>query len=63
MELIDLLIETEPTHVDWCTDPKDLERALARRIAELEPSNPVQPVQDRISQAKLASELGRITQH
>jgi hypothetical protein len=63
MELIDLLIETEPTDLDWCTDPGDLERALVRRMAELEPAGPPLPVQDRLAQAKLASEFGRVTQH
>jgi hypothetical protein len=33
MEPLDLVIEAEATHLDWCTDPSDLERALAKPAA------------------------------
>ena len=64
MELMDLLIEAEAEHLDWCTDPSDLERALARRLNELEPHDEI-AVSFRASFAelKLARELGRVTQH
>jgi hypothetical protein len=64
MQLFDLLIEAETKHVDWCTDPSDLERALARRLMELEPHEEVAaPVQERLAEMKLARELGRVSQH
>jgi hypothetical protein len=64
MELLDLLIEVETKHLDWCTDPSDLERALARRLMELEPRDEVAvPVQEKVADMKLASELGRVSQH
>jgi hypothetical protein len=64
MELMDLVIEAEATHLDWCTDPSDLERALAKRLRELEPRDDVSvPTQEKLAQLKLAKELGRVTQH
>jgi hypothetical protein len=64
MELMDLVIEAEATHLDWCTDPSDLERALAKRLSELEPRDDVAvPLQEKLAQLKLAKELGRVTQH
>jgi hypothetical protein len=64
MELIDLVIEAEATHLDWCTDPSDLERALAKRLSELEPRDDVTvPLQENVARMKLAKELGRVTQH
>jgi hypothetical protein len=64
MELMDLVIEAEAAHLDWCTDPSDLERALAKRLLELEPRDDVTaPVQEKLAQLKLAKELGRVTQH
>jgi hypothetical protein len=64
MELMDLLIDAEATHVDWCTDPADLERALARRLSELEARDDLPTAhQEKLAQLKLVRELGRITQH
>ncbi len=36
MDLLDLLIEADAEHIDWCADLTDLERALARRLSELD---------------------------
>ena len=64
MQLFDLLIEAETKHVDWCTDPRDLERALMRRLMELEPHEEMAaPVQEKLVETKLARELGRVSQH
>ena len=64
MELLDLLIETEALHLDWCTDPGDLERALARRLTEVDPGDESpMPVHERLRHLKLARELGRVVQH
>jgi hypothetical protein len=64
MQLFDLLIEAETKHVDWCTDPSDLERALARRLIEIDPRDEVAvSVQEKLADAKLARELGRVSQH
>jgi hypothetical protein len=64
MQLFDLLIEAETKHVDWCTDPSDLERALARRLMELEPHDEAAgPVQEKLAETRLARELGRVIQH
>ena len=61
MELMDLVIEAEATHLDWCTDPR---RALAKRLSELEPRDDVAvPLQEGSPRLKLGKELGRITQH
>jgi hypothetical protein len=63
-QLFDLLIEAETKHVDWCTDPSDLERALALRLIELEPRDEVAaPVHEKLAEMKLARELGRVSQH
>jgi hypothetical protein len=62
MELFDLLIDAETKHVDWCIDPSDLERALARRLMELEPRDEV-AVQENLAERMIASELGRVSQH
>ena len=64
MDLIDLLIETEPRHLDWCADPSDLVRALARQLGEVQPADPW-PVaaEEKGSAPKLAGELQRIVQH
>jgi hypothetical protein len=62
MQLFDLLIEAESKHVDWCTDPSDLERALARRLMEIDPRDEV-AVEEKLADAKLARELGRVSQH
>jgi hypothetical protein len=64
MHLFDLLIEAETKHVDWCTDPSDLERALAKRLIELEPRDELPaPVREKLTDLKLARELGRVSQH
>jgi hypothetical protein len=64
MELMDLVIEVEATHLDWCTDPSDLERSLAKRLSELEPRDDVAvPLQEKLAQLKFAKELGRVTRH
>jgi hypothetical protein len=64
MELLDLLIEADAKHVDWCTDPADLERALAKRLRELEAGDDrPTALQEKVAQLRLARELGRITQH
>jgi hypothetical protein len=62
MELFDLLIDAETKHVDWCIDPSDLERALARRLMELEPRDEV-AVQENLAERMIARELGRVSQH
>jgi hypothetical protein len=40
MRVLDLLIETETTDLDWCVDPTELERELERLPAEHQPSLP-----------------------
>jgi hypothetical protein len=62
MQLFDLLIDAETKHVDWCIDPSDLERALARRLMELEPRDEV-AVQENLAERMIARELGRVSQH
>jgi hypothetical protein len=63
MQLTDILIETD-TDLDWCTDPSDLQRAVVKRIREIEARDDVTaPPQEKRAQVKLAGELGRITQH
>jgi hypothetical protein len=62
MDLMDVLIEAK-TDLDWCADPTELERALVR-LAELEPRDDITvTLKDKLAQAKLARELGRVTQH
>ena len=56
-----MLLEPEAKHLDWYTDPSDLERALAKRRTELEP-RPV-PAHETPAELNIAKELGRITQH
>jgi hypothetical protein len=64
MEILDLLIEAETKHVDWCTDSSDLERALARRLMEIDPRDEViVPHPEKLTETKLARELGRVSQH
>ena len=63
MQLTDILIETD-SDLDWCTDPSDLQRAVVKRIREIEARDDVAaPPQEKRAQVKLAGELGRITQH
>jgi hypothetical protein len=63
MQLIDILIETD-TDLDWCTDPSDLERAVAKRLREIEARDDLAaPLQEKLAHMKLAGELGRVTQH
>jgi hypothetical protein len=33
-----VMIDANTNDLDWCADPTDLERALARRLVEIEPS-------------------------
>jgi hypothetical protein len=63
MQLLDMLIDSEPADLDWCADPSDLERAVARRLVEIEPGDHPTPVYEKLAQMKLASELGRAVQH
>jgi hypothetical protein len=62
MKLLDLLMQAETKHIDWCTDPSDLERALAQRLSELEPHDEV-PVHENVADEMIARELGRVSQH
>ena len=64
MQLFDPLVEAETKHVDWCMDPSDLERALARRLMELEPHEEMAALlNEKLAETKLARELGRVSQH
>jgi putative ABC transport system substrate-binding protein len=50
--------------LDWCADPTDLERALARRLLELEPSEcGSMSVDEKLARLKLAREFERVLQH
>ena len=56
---MDLLIEAEAEHLDWCTDPSDLERALAKRLSEFEPHDDIAlPSARKSVELRLAQELG-----
>jgi hypothetical protein len=49
----------------WCADPADLERALARRLSEMDPATDYAPVpeHDKLARLKIARELQRVIQH
>jgi hypothetical protein len=64
MQLFDALIEVDANDLDWCVDPTDLERALARRLVELEPSVcGSMSVDEKLARLKLAREFERVLQH
>jgi hypothetical protein len=64
MQLFDALIEVDANDLDWCVDPTDLERALARRLVELEPSEcGSMSVDEKLARLKLAREFERVLQH
>ena len=61
-DLVDLLVEAQ-TDLDWCSDPSELERALIR-LVDIEAREDVAvSLQLKITQLRLARELGRLTQH
>jgi hypothetical protein len=64
MHFLDLLIETGSADLDWCADPTELERALARRLVEMEPADhaPI-PDHEKLARVKLAREFERVVQH
>jgi hypothetical protein len=63
MQLLDILIEAEPTDLDWCADPADMERAVARRLPEIEPGECAAVLDEKAARLKLARELERVVQH
>ena len=64
MQLFDALIEADANDLDWCADPTDLERALARRLVELEPSEcGSMSIDEKLARFKLAREFERVLQH
>jgi hypothetical protein len=66
MQLLDLLIEAAPTDdLDWCADPAGLERALARRLSEIDPAadHACMPEHEKLARSKLAREFERVVQH
>jgi hypothetical protein len=50
MEPLDLVIEAAATHLDWCTDPSDLDARSQSRLRELEPRDDVSvPAQEKLA--------------
>jgi hypothetical protein len=65
MHLFDgLMIDANTNDLDWCADPPDLERALARRLVEIEPSEcGSTPIDEKLARLRLAREFERVIQH
>ena len=65
MHLLDgLMIDANTNDLDWCADPTDLERALARRLVEIEPGEcGSTPIDEKLARLRLAREFERVIQH
>ena len=60
----DLIIDANTNDLDWCADPTDLERALARRLVEIEPGEcGSTPIDEKLARLRLAREFERVIQH
>jgi hypothetical protein len=65
-QLLDLLIDATPTDdLDWCADPTDLQRALARRLKEVDPAadHAHMPEHEKLARVRLAQEFERVVPH
>ena len=59
-----LMIDANTNDLDWCADPTDLERALAQRLVEIDPSEcGSTPIDEKLARLRLAREFERVIQH